>query len=106
VVQQGIFIPLSILLSGAYPAFLLSSFKPSSVLKGSYGHSSKGVLLRKSLVVFQFAITLILLTQTFTVFEQLKLMRNTDLGVNVDRTVVIKIHLLRRWYWVAPIGGF
>ncbi|MEM1123383.1 MAG: ABC transporter permease, partial [Bacteroidota bacterium] len=81
---------LGILLSGAYPAFLLSSFKPSAVLKGSFGHSSKGIFLRKSLVVFQFAITIILLVQTFTVFEQLNFMRETDLGLSVDQTVVVK----------------
>ena len=85
-----IFIILGILFSGAYPAFLLSFFKPISVLKGSFSHSAKGVLLRKSLVVFQFAITIILLIQTFSVFEQLDFMRDTDLGVNLERTVVIK----------------
>lgn len=84
------FIIVGILLSGAYPAFLMSSFKPSAVLKGSYGHSAKGILLRKSLVIFQFAITIILLIQTFTVFEQLNFMRATDLGLNVEKTVVIK----------------
>jgi putative ABC transport system permease protein len=85
-----IFIVLGILLSGAYPAIMLSSFKPSAVLKGSYTHSAKGVFLRKSLVVFQFAITIVLLIQTYTVFEQLNYMRAIDLGLNVDQTVVIK----------------
>ena len=84
------FIILGIICSGVYPAFLMSSFKPIAVLKGSFSHSARGVLLRKSLVVFQFAITIILLIQTFTVFEQLNFMRDTELGVNVERTVVIK----------------
>ncbi len=84
------FMVLGILLSGAYPAFLMASFKPSTVLKGSYGHSAKGIFLRKSLVVFQFAVTIILLIQTFTVFEQLNFMRDTDLGLKVEQTVVIK----------------
>ena len=84
------FVLLGILLSGTYPAFLLSSFKPSAVLKGNYGHSAKGILLRKSLVVFQFVITIILLVQTFTVFEQINFMRDTDLGLNTEKTVVIK----------------
>ncbi len=84
------FILLGIICSGAYPALLLSSFKPISVLKGSFSHSTRGVFLRKSLVVFQFAITVILLIQTFTVFEQLNFMRDTDLGVNVKQTVVVK----------------
>jgi len=86
----GGFTVLGILLSGAYPAFLMSSYKPSAVLKGSFGHSAKGIFLRKSLVVFQFTITIILLIQTFAVFEQLNFMRDTDLGLNVEQTVVIK----------------
>lgn len=83
------FIFIGILLSGLYPAFVLSSFKPSLVLKGSFSHSTQGVLLRKSLVVFQFAITIVLLIQIFTVNEQLDYMRNMDLGVHTDHTIVI-----------------
>ena len=83
------FVVLSLVLSGAYPAFILSSFKPVSVLKGSFSHSTKGALLRKSLVVFQFTITTILLIQTFTVDQQLSYMRDIDLGVDIDRTIVV-----------------
>ena len=83
------FVVLSLVLSGAYPAFILSSFKPVSVLKGSFSHSTKGALLRKSLVVFQFTITTILLIQTFTVDQQLSYMRKIDLGVDIDRTIVV-----------------
>lgn len=84
------FIFLGGLLSGIYPAFVLSSFKPSTVLKGNFSHSMKGVLLRKGLVVFQFAITIILLIQTFTVNEQISYMRGLDRGVNVDRSIVVE----------------
>lgn len=83
------FIILGGLLSGLYPAFILSSFKPSTVLKGDFSHSMKGILLRKGLVVFQFAITIILLIQTFTVNEQINYMRGLDTGVNVDRSIVV-----------------
>ena len=83
------FVVLSLILSGAYPAFILSSFKPVSVLKGSFSHSTKGAFLRKSLVVFQFTITTILLIQTFTVDQQLSYMRAIDLGVDIDRTLVV-----------------
>jgi len=83
------FVFLSMILSGAYPAFVLSSFKPVSVLKGSFSHSTKGAFLRKSLVVFQFTITTILLVQAFTVDQQLNYMRAIDLGVDIDRTLVV-----------------
>jgi len=84
------FIFIGLLLSGVYPAFVLSSFKPALVLKGNFTHSTQGVFLRKTLVVFQFVITIVLLIQIFTVNEQLDYMRNIDLGVHTDHTIVIK----------------
>ena len=84
------FILLGGLLSGLYPAFVLSSFKTSTILKGNFSHSIKGNLLRKGLVVFQFAITIILLIQTFTVNEQLDFIRGLDKGINVDKSIVIE----------------
>ncbi|MEO6231928.1 MAG: ABC transporter permease [Ferruginibacter sp.] len=84
------FIITGVFLSGLYPAFVLSSFKPSLVLKGSFSHSTRGILLRKSLVVVQFTITVILLIQIFTVSEQLSYLRSIDLGVNTNNTIVVK----------------
>ncbi|MFD2571040.1 ABC transporter permease [Spirosoma soli] len=91
----GAFLALSIILSGFYPAFVLSSFNPVTVLKGNFSRSAKGTLLRKSLVVFQFAVTLILLVQTFVVYRQVNFLREQNLGVNIDRTLVVK----------APVGN-
>ena len=85
----GAFVFLGVLFSGLYPAFVLSSFKPSSVLKGTFTHSTQGIFLRKSLVVFQFAITIILLIQIFTINKQLDFLQNIDLGVNTDKTIVV-----------------
>ncbi|ADB40596.1 FtsX-like permease family protein [Spirosoma linguale] len=85
----GAFLLLSILLSGFYPAFVLSSFDPIAVLKGSFSHSTKGVLLRKSLVITQFSVTLILLVQTFAVYQQVNFLREQNLGVNLDHTLVV-----------------
>ncbi|GAB3758327.1 FtsX-like permease family protein [Spirosoma pomorum] len=86
----GGFILLSTALSGFYPAFVLSSFKPVTVLKGNFTHSAKGATLRKALVVFQFTITLILLVQTFAVYQQVSFLRKQNLGISLDRTLVVK----------------
>lgn len=85
-----VFIILGGLISGLYPAFILSSFKPSSILKGNFSHSIKGTLLRKGLVVFQFAITIILLIETFTVNEQIDYLRDLDRGINVKKSIVVE----------------
>lgn len=84
------FVFLGGLLSGFYPAFVLSSFKTSAVLKGNFSHSIKGNVLRKGLVVFQFAVTLILLIQTFTVNQQLDFIRDLDKGIDVEKRIVIE----------------
>lgn len=84
------FIVIGGILSGLYPAFVLSSFKPSTILKGDFSHSIKGNVLRKGLVVFQFAITTILLIQTFTVNKQIDFLRALDRGVNVEQSIVIE----------------
>ena len=86
----GVFLALTIGLSGFYPAFVLSSFDPMTVLKGSFSHSTKGIFLRKSLVVFQFTITLILLVQTFAVYQQVSFLREQNIGVNMTHTLVVK----------------
>ena len=75
--------------AGVYPSFVLSSFKPVSVLKGRFVTSRSGLLLRKSLVVFQFTISIILIVGTIVVYTQLNYMRNQDLGFNKDQTLVI-----------------
>jgi putative ABC transport system permease protein len=77
------------LLSGFYPAWVLSSFKPVSVLKGKLKSSSGGALMRKGLVVGQFVASVALITGTMIVYRQLHFMMHSDLGMNIDQVVVM-----------------
>jgi putative ABC transport system permease protein len=79
-----------ILVSGFYPAFVLSSFKPILVLKGKYSQSGKGVFLRKLLVTTQFAATVALIIGSFVVYKQIRFVNNQDLGINLSKVLIIK----------------
>lgn len=84
----GLFV-VGVFLSGAYPAFVLSRFKPIEVLKGKMVSTKQGALLRKSLVVLQFSASLFLLIGTTTVYEQIQFMRKQSLGLDIEKTLVI-----------------
>jgi putative ABC transport system permease protein len=81
---------VGVLLSGFYPAFILSSITPTSILKGKYIHSEGAGLIRKILVVLQFSASFILICGTLVVNAQLKFMKSQDLGVNIDQTLVLR----------------
>ncbi|MBX7150398.1 ABC transporter permease [bacterium] len=76
--------------AGMYPAVFLSSFAPISVLK-SFRNSSKGAFLRKSLVTFQFSISIGLIAGIVLVHNQIQFMREAELGFSKDQVVVIPI---------------
>jgi len=78
-----------VVMSGFYPAWILSSYQPVTVLKGKFLRSSRGNLLRKALVVFQFTASAALITGTIVVSKQLKFMSSSDLGINIQNTVII-----------------
>ena len=77
------------IISGSYPALLLSSFKPVKVLKSGRFSSSKGVNLRNFLVVFQFCMAVIFIVGTAVIYKQLLFIKNTDFGYKKDHIVVI-----------------
>ncbi|MEP0547446.1 MAG: ABC transporter permease [Rhodothermales bacterium] len=79
------------LVAGSYPALVLSGFRPAEVLKGAFATSGRGVVLRKGLVVFQFAITVALLVGTFVVYGQLGFLRSASLGFDKARLVSVDL---------------
>jgi putative ABC transport system permease protein len=86
------FVILTGLLSGSYPALLLSRFKPVSLLKGLKLQNTTGLSLRKGLVVFQFTISIVMIIATIFLFLQLKYVNNADLGFNKNLLVVIDVN--------------
>lgn len=91
-VLKGLIVLLIIgtVISGFYPALVLSSFRPISVLKGTSGIRKSRFGFRHVLVTFQFIISIVLIIGTMITVKQLKFMQNQDLGLNVDQTLVLK----------------
>src|SRR4030095_5305179 len=80
------------LLSGSYPALMLSRFKPILLLKGLKLQDRSGLSLRKGLVVFQFIISIVMIIITIVLFLQVRYLNNKDLGFNKDLLVVIDVN--------------
>ncbi len=79
------------LVAGTYPAFILTSFHPIQVMRSSFKKSASGILARKSLVVFQFVISIGLIVGTLIVYKQINYMSHTKLGFDKDHVLVLPL---------------
>lgn len=79
------------LIGGWYPAFFLSRFKTIPALKNQLGDVKIQTVFRKSLVTFQFAVTVVMITTSLVIYLQLNYMRNTDLGFNKKQTITFHL---------------
>ncbi|MCP4728225.1 MAG: FtsX-like permease family protein [bacterium] len=89
-------VSLGVIISGLYPSLAASSFKPVNIIKGKISERSGSNVLRKCLVVFQFVVSVALIAGTLTVFKQIQYMMGQDIGINIDRTMVIKAPVISR----------
>ena len=80
---------VSIIFTGSYPAIILSSFSPIETIKGKFSNQLKGVTLRKTITVVQFAVSVTLIIVAFVMQRQLKYLQNKDLGMNIEQILYI-----------------
>jgi putative ABC transport system permease protein len=90
------FLIFGVVLSGFYPAFIMNRVEPSVIMKGNYFNSGSAGTTRQILVIFQFAAALVLICGMFIVKRQVNYMRNQNLGVNINQTIVIKFPVSRQ----------
>lgn len=79
------------ILNGLYPALFLSRFQPVPALKGLIGNRARSQAFRKSLMIFQFVVTMVLICGSFVIYQQLRYLRNADLGFNKDQVLTFHV---------------
>lgn len=84
-----------VILSGFYPALIISRYRPVNVLKGKLKSGSSGISLRRGLVAFQLLVTSVLIIGTFSIREQLNFMHNRDLGFTKNQVLILKSPTVR-----------
>jgi len=79
------------IINGSYPAYFLSRFKTIPALKGQLGNMYANIFFRKSLIVFQFAITVVMIAGSFIIYRQMQYALHADLGFNKEQTLSFHI---------------
>ena len=102
----GLLFISGILFSGLYPIIAMSSFKPTSILRGKVVNPTGRFSLRKALLVFQFVIAFALITCTLVVYNQISFMRSQDTGFNIDQVMVVKAPRVRGDDFEEKIGTY
>jgi len=77
--------------AGSYPAFVLSSFPPLAALRRRWGSGSRGKVMRQTLVISQFTISIALIIASLIIARQIRFMKNQPLGFDKDRKLVIQL---------------
>ncbi len=93
-------------LSGIYPALLLSSFKPTTVFQGVSELKIGGLGIRRILVIFQFASSLLMIAGTLTFYRQISFMKNYDLGVDIENALVLRGPIVRDSTYEETFNAF
>ena len=88
------FVLLGSLVSGIYPALVLSKYSPTKALKGKAQTSKSGIAIRKALILGQFLATIVLLVGTIVVTKQIKFLQNQSIGVDLDQVVALSGRVL------------
>jgi putative ABC transport system permease protein len=94
------------LCSGLYPAFFISKLNPVLLLKSKISRSAVSLNLNKALIVFQFTASIVLIIGTITVFRQLTFMRNKELGLRIDQTLIVKGPAVKDSTYDATVSFF
>ncbi|WP_184550330.1 ABC transporter permease [Mucilaginibacter sp. FT3.2] len=92
VIAFALFSLVTGLLSGVYPALFLSGFRTISAIKGRVGNQSSTIIFRKSLVVFQFIVTIVMIAGSCIIYQQLSFVMSKDLGFNKAQVLTFHIH--------------
>ncbi|MFC1564732.1 ABC transporter permease, partial [candidate division KSB1 bacterium] len=80
------------IISGSYPAFLISKFRPVDIMKNMSRTGSGGILLRRLLIVLQFAASVILIVSALVIYNQMVFIRELDIGLDRDNIMVMRIN--------------